>query len=272
MTEDAKRLAMIERVQKLWALADHPNTGEAERDNAVAQAKNLMAKYQIDEIVLSSSKGVDEDVVLASFRCTRFDDAGKEIGMVPRQRVVLAHFIGLNNRCRSIVEKKHMTVDQVTGKEIPGGTFLTVVGFKSDVDWVRDLYTTLSVDMLEQLMSEPVIVTKGYVAGTENFAKNFAMGYADRINERLGDIARQVERGLGSEKSTALVLVDRSAKVEDRVELLFPSAARGGYNAAAGTKHDGNAQARGRRAANVADLSHGGKGVGSGSGKAIGSR
>lgn len=46
---------ILNRVQKLLDLANHPNTGAAERDAAIASADRLMIKHAIDEAMLNAT-------------------------------------------------------------------------------------------------------------------------------------------------------------------------------------------------------------------------
>lgn len=55
-TEDA----ILDRVQKLLAIADHPTTGEHEREVALAQANSLISKHAIDEALLRASQTMEQ--------------------------------------------------------------------------------------------------------------------------------------------------------------------------------------------------------------------
>lgn len=238
----ADRESMIRKVQALWALADDPsNTNEA-RDAALTKARDLMAKYQIDEIVVQEKSGQREAIVMKSIRITKDGKAAK----FEDQRKALAAIIARENRCRCVIEYKNETANIVTGKKIAGGFFITTVGYESDTKTVEDLYWMIAMQMLESALEEAV--------QTVNYQANFASGYVDRINQRLKEIHRRVETmAEGMEGGgMALVLVDRSKAVEQQFQSLFPNLKT--VKASKKYNYDPNAHERGAAAANRADL------------------
>src|SRR4249919_2726306 len=98
---------IVRRVQALWAKADDPAATGPEREAFVAKARELMAKHAIDEIVLSEAKsasGVREDVVLSDILLYATDQ--EKSSLVPDQRMKLAHYIAMHNRCKGIITEK----------------------------------------------------------------------------------------------------------------------------------------------------------------------
>lgn len=243
----ADREDMIRKVQALWAKADDAAATPAEREAAIDKARELMAKYTIDEMVLNEAKGAaKEDVILMDIRVTKSGEAE----MVADQAVMLAHFIGTHNRCRQVIQNRDASISASTGTPIAGGTFLTVVGFRSDCEMVRDLYKNLAADMMLAAYDEPT----GHMNKREkaNYFANFCDGFAMRIDERLASINRRVhqiaEEGGGS---MALVLRSRESEVKDTFEQMFPNLTTHRMSA---VKHDPNAQARGSAAADKSEL------------------
>ena len=257
----ADRDDVIRKVQALWAKADATNF-EAEREAFVAKARDLMAQYTIDEMVLQEAgQGAVEAVVMADIRIMFDDD--KDSNDVADQRIMLANFIGIHNRCKCVVRRMPASVGE-DGRPIRAGTYLTAVGFKSDVDTVRAMYSLIAVDMMFCMLQEPTSHMRA--AEKRNYFANFADGYAWRISERLAEINRKVhdmaEHTETSHGSMALVLQSREVEVADRFAQMFPKL---GKQKVAKFSHDPNAQKRGQRAAENADL--GGKKVGQGSPK-----
>lgn len=238
----ADRESMIRKVQALWKLADDPgNTVEA-RESAQFKARDLMAKYQIDEIVVQEQSGQREAIVMKSIRITKDGKVAK----FEDQRKALAAIIARENRCRCVIQYLDTSADVDTGKKIAGGFFITVVGYKSDTEFVADLYWMVAMQMLESALEE--------VVQTANYQANFTAGYVDRINQRLKEIHKRVDTMADEQEggSMALVLVSRSEAVEKKFEEQFPNLRR--EKASRKYNYDPNAHERGAAAANRADL------------------
>lgn len=237
----ADRDSVIKIVQKCWALAEHPNTPPHERDLAIQRARELMAKYAIEEITMQEKSGKREEIVMANIRIT---EDGKP-AMVKDQRIALAWTIASKNRCRGVIRTLDETADVATGRKVPGGTFITVVGYKSDTDFVREFYFGLCMDMLGAVLDEKVT--------TNNYRESFCAGYVTRVDERLTQISRTIEREAEKAEGGSLLpaLVDRSKKVEDTFDEMFPNLTKVRVTR---KKYDQNAIMRGRKAADGADL------------------
>jgi len=230
----------ITKVTSLWALADHPNTPEHERATAIEMANKLMAKFQIDQLTIAAASDTHEDVIFKRLRITSVDQSS----ICEAQRVALAHQIALNNRCNAVViSGVEDTVDIETGKRIPGGSFLELIGYKSDVAFVEALNHSLGYSMIQAMAGEAV--------QTKNYKENFATGFVDRIRVRLAEIKRTVDH-MADGTSTALVLRDRNAAVDDFMRKKYPNLTT--YRVSSRTKFDPNAHERGRRAANAVDV------------------
>lgn len=227
---------VIKKVQALWRLAEHPNTGNAERENAIRRANEMMAKYAIDEISMQEASGKREEIVLANIRIT---EDGKST-IVKDQRIALAYVIARNNRCRGVIRTMEPTADMESGKLIPGGTFLTVMGYVSDTRFVREFYNGLVMDMLGALMDEKV--------QTENYRVSFCAGFVTRVDERLVSMGKVVEAEAGS---LLPAIRERGAEVDDRFENMFPNLKKAKVSR---RSYDPNAVARGRKAADAADV------------------
>lgn len=247
----ADRDDIIRKVQSLWQRADHPNTPEAERQSCIAKAQELMAKYTIDEMVLQESSGKQDAIILSDIRITT---EGDSLAYVDDQRILLGHFIALHNRCQTVIRVQGSSIDGKTGEPVKGGTFLTVVGYQSDVDMVKDLYVALGMDMLTGMFAEKV----DHVPARERKAKfaSFCDGYAMRIGERLAAIATRVqtmavEHDHDSGTSMALVLRSKEVAVRDTFADMFPNLK---VQKIKTFKYDANYAERGRQAANKADL------------------
>lgn len=249
MTEtDDRRNDMIRKVQALWSKADDAAATDHEREAFAAKARDLMAKWQIDELVLATGSGKREDVIVSDILIER---AGQSSD-VSDQRIALADYIGRGNRCRCVIRRVPASVD-MDGGAIVGGTYLTVCGYRSDVDMVRALFGSLVVDMMMAVADEP-ISHLGKVQ-QRNYRENFCDGYAWRIRERLQEINKEVEHIAESSNGMALVLVDRKQAVNDFFSEMFP---RLGTQRVKRKEHNEGAVRCGKAAGDSANLSKGG--------------
>lgn len=250
----AEREDMIRKGQALWRQADDPAATEAEKDAFLSKARELMAKYAIDEIVLEEASGVHEAIVLADIKI--FDE-GKNT-LVADQRIYLAHVIGIHNRCKSVIRRMPASVDATTGAPIKAGTYLTVVGFRSDTVTVRLLYQAIGADMIFAMSEEPTDHMK--VAARNNYSANFCDAFVFRIDERLRDMQTRVEE-IASEKSLLPVLRSREFEVKDQFDAMFPNLKS---QKVSRMQYDQNACERGKAAANKANVGGSVGGVGQG--------
>lgn len=254
----ADRTDMIRKIQACLNLANDPGASEAEKALAQERAETLMTKYEIDEAMMfveARDKGGDtrKDVVMTSFWIKARGD-----NFIPQQRMMLASCLARNLSCRAVIEEKLTTADVETGDEIPGGTYLTIVGFRSDVENARNLYNLLVPDIALAVAKEKV--------KTDNYAKQFAQGYVDEIDRRLADMRRNVTKAVKEEGTgMELVLVKKGELVKDEFEQRFPNLRP--TTIRPDSRYDGNAQERGRMAARKADIGGGPAKVGGGQGR-----
>lgn len=232
---------IIAKVRACWAIAENAGATEGEKEAAINRAKHLMAKHSIDEILIQEKSGKREDIILLHIRMTV---DGQPV-TVKDQRIALGWVISQNYRCRGVVETREETADVVTGKRIKGGTFLTVCGYRSDCEFVRDLYFDLTMDMMAAVNTEKV--------QTVNYRENFCAGYVTRIGARLKAIKRYTEKAAENVEGGSLLpaIVDRDAKVDDFFTKMYPDLVKVKVSK---KKYDPNAQLRGSRAADQADI------------------
>jgi hypothetical protein len=252
------RTALIKIVQDLWRQAEDPSVTDAERAEFVRKANEMMAKYQIEEMVLNEAKLADnrENIILVNIRIT--EDGRKAI--VPEQRIALVAMIARYNRVRAVVKDQHETVDDSgeTPKRVPGGRFVVMVGFKSDCDFVRELFIGVGMDMMQAMMLEP--------SQKDNYRQEFCAGFVDRIGTRLAAMEREVKKGAET-AGVGLVLASRTDLVAKAFHEAFPHTVQRGVSSRG--KYDPTARGRGAAAANSSDLGQGK--VGGGGKGALGS-
>lgn len=243
---DKDRTNIIEQVRKLWALADHPNTPEHERNTAAQMAEKLMAKHAIEEIALREASSTEEEILLSYIRIT---EDGRS-ALVKDQRIGLCWVMANNQGLRAVVTYRDSTADVVTGKPIPGGTFLAVGGYKSDVEFFREFYFGIAMDMTSALLDEQV--------KTKNYQIEFASAYVNRIDERLRSLKASVEKMAEEAEGGSLLpaLLSQKQKVDLFFDRMFPPDGLKKVKVARSTYNE-NARIRGRRAADRADIGQG---------------
>jgi len=123
----------------------------------------------------------------------------------------------------------------------PTGMIAHAAGFRTDLDVVDLMYTSLH----QQAASQMASVRRGAPAATQRFRRSFLFGYADQIGEMLGEARQSVDRekpASSKSASTELELQRRVDQVEEHLLRSFgrvraaraPSAAQaGGWNAGA---------------------------------------
>ncbi len=147
---------ILDRIKKLFALADSANVNEA--GNAAAQAQRLMAKHAIDAAMLETA--ADED-----------EQAGEEVlydntwKVLPTWRQLLAQDLAKANRCRSFQR----------------GRNLCIVGRPSDCANVRYMHAYLmtEVDRLTKSASKD----GGGLGRT--WMNNFRLGAVTEVGRRV---------------------------------------------------------------------------------------
>jgi Protein of unknown function (DUF2786) len=224
------------RVAKLRKLAERAGT-EGERDVALEKAAKLMEQHAITEWMVRESS--PEHLV---FPVTQFISFGKNQPYIKARRSMLAA-IGEDNRVQVFM--------------MAGRDRMCLVGFQSDIDYTLELYASLELHMVAMMKVAEV----RNLGNTSSFRTNFAYGYVSRIYSRLSEWRRVRETEVQGEPGTALVLRDRSALVQTKVEEEFgKKKVRKGP--AARHRGDYAAFAAGAAAAESADLSGGRKKLG----------
>lgn len=128
---------ILDRVAKLLAIAEHPNTGEHEREVALAQAQSLMTKHAIDEAMLLQSQTTEQRRRPSKHNITMAakDYSYSSSSYLPQMRTVLS-WIARVNRC-SVAYPDYFTAD--------------IYGAEEDIRWVEMLFMHCYVQMLSNV-------------------------------------------------------------------------------------------------------------------------
>lgn len=212
---------VLEKVRKLLAKAENCSAfGTAEGNNEaealMAKAQQMIAEYAITEAMLSTR---------------RLDNTKPEARVVKvhppyaMEKTTLLGSVAKHNRTRVVITKL------AQGKEPMD---VTLVGFPDDLDATEMVFTSLLMQMVNEMMAHPFEVRTtagGYVVpggSKETQRRNFMHGYANRVGERLDEASRAAEETVQQTEtsSVALVLLDRKAQVAAAYREMFPDSSR----------------------------------------------
>lgn len=132
--EDPKQDKILDRVQKLLAIADHPNTPEAEAEVALAQANKLIQKHAIDEALLRMSQTTEQRRAPEKRHISLASGDGMGIALAALRSIL--DEMANTYRC-SIAVDGYRNVD--------------LYGASEDVAWVEMLYMSTYYQMLAKI-------------------------------------------------------------------------------------------------------------------------
>jgi hypothetical protein len=182
------------RIRALLAKAEA--TGYPEEAEALsAKAQELMARYSVDEALLSARAPAPD----APGACRIEVEPPYE-----QAKAVLLDAVADANHCRAVWNE-------------PFG-FSTVVGFEGDLQAVELLYTSLLVQAETAMTRAEVAQRAGGRKRTKSFRQSFLAAYAHRVGTRLRAAA---EAPVSDDLLP--VLASREVAVTDRLERMFPA-------------------------------------------------
>lgn len=212
---------VLVRVRKLLDKAE-ATTNSHEADAFFRKAAELIAAHRIDPNRLAAVDASGELRV-------REIEIGR--GAYVRARLALLQAIAEANDVRVVFQAR------------PHGTVVMAAGFRSDLDVVEVMYTSLH----HQASSQMAAVKRPTGAATQRFRRSFLFGFADRIGEVLGESKQHAEAGVRTDDAAvitarALATTTRDDRVAEFAATSFgrvraaraPSAAQvGGWGAGA---------------------------------------
>lgn len=232
----------LDLIRKLLAKAESPAATPAEAETYTAKATELIAKYGVDEALLADRSGapmVPGDVELAVDAPYARDKA--------HLLVCIAYPLG----CRTIKNTR----------TVRGETLITMhlFGFKSDLDRVEMLYTSLLVQAAHALAVAEIPYDVYLPSAIAAWRRSWYAGFSAAINHRLKaaqETAKQAAANTAppGERSVALVLADRSALITKAVADAYPNATKARPRTLSGEGHRDGVIA-GRRA-NIGTAKH----------------
>jgi hypothetical protein len=254
-----KQETYADRINKLLRKAESTTPEEAEL--LIGKAQELMTKYAIDEAMLDA------------LRLSRGETGGN---IVTEEFVMTGGFrVAYGNLCYYIMNQNDLEAvliqdrpRTVNGKTVKQTYILKATGFKSDMDRVRMLYTSLQIQAA-RFQAEWWATNRSMYVGRDRAGfvdrRQFLFSFANRISERLREAKVRATTSAAKEHGSGmeLVLRDKKALVTAEFNRMYPNLRSGRQRQQGGSLDSHHA---GRTAADRADVG-GGKLTGSGNGK-----
>jgi Protein of unknown function (DUF2786) len=194
---------LLDRARKLLAKAEGEGCTPQEAEALTAKAAELMAKYGIDQALLEASQPEDNK------------PASRKIAVEnPWGRVKANLLCGTASAmgCEAIL---FTTVSQQT--------IVHVFGFRSDIERVDVMYTSLLLQMANGLAHTQVPSwTRSPRAWRRSWLLGFATAAIAKVRQAEYAARKVAERETTSGTSTALVLADRSLQVKAALSAEYP--------------------------------------------------
>ncbi|MEV0425095.1 DUF2786 domain-containing protein [Micromonospora sp. NPDC050495] len=188
--------AMLSKVRKLLAQAEDPACTPAEAAAFMAKATELIARYGVDRALLAARAPATDPVG---------DRVVEVVAPYARDKAGLLAAVAEPLRCRCV------------RRRAGSGFALHLFGFASDLERVELLFTSLLVQAAHGLAGAAVPADEHPAA----FRRTWLAGFAHVVAERL----RAAEAGAVADSvapSVALVLADRSDRVQRRLAEVYP--------------------------------------------------
>lgn len=201
--------ALLARVRKLLAQAEDPSVTEAEAESFNTKAAELIARYGIDQAMLAAEQKTADAIEQLTITIDN---------PYSHDKARLLGYIAFPLRCRAIQYTSGKSVRKVI-----------VVGYRSDLERVQLLYTSLLLQATSQLTRiRPGDGASRYRESTAAYRRTWFAGFAHAVYARLHTAERQAAHdgaaSTSTGQTTALVLRDRARDVADAYERMFPHA------------------------------------------------
>lgn len=222
---------VLAKVRQLLAKAESTEF-EAEAAALTAKAQELITRHAVDEAIVSASRGHGARERPAMIR-VRVDPPYADV------KNLLLHVVAQATRCRVVV------LGQVS--------MAAVMGTADDLTAVEALYTSLLVQGQHALTETARSAPPGARTRSASYRSTFWLAYAERVGERLREVADRVVDEARDSDRLLPVLQSRADELDARVSEHFgalgTTAVRGGRDPAG--------WAQGRLAGDMARLATG---------------
>lgn len=176
---------------------------EAEAEAATAKAFELMARHHVDEALLEARRAATDPAAIVEVDV----DLGRGPYVNGRLALLVNVSEGLSVRCLT--------------SSGPEGRVGHLIGHRSDVDRALLLYDSLHAEAAAAMLvaSTGERTQRRQASSVVRFRRSFLFGFATTVGERLAAANAAVQAA--EPASTALVLADRSAKVDEWVRSTY---------------------------------------------------
>lgn len=209
----------LQRVRALLAKAES-TTYTDEAAALSAKAHELIAEHAIDLAMLEEQHGRGDVVTI-----TIFIDAP-----YVKEKFLLLGGVARASRCCAILGiEQDLLMEMVDSGELfenPDGRHATVVGYRSDLEAVELLFTSLLVQAVNTMLAHGSSIGPWGENRTRSFRRSFLASFAWTIRQRFEETERRsADAANTAAAGTVLpVLVDRESEVLRIVEDRFPDA------------------------------------------------
>ncbi|HET9144047.1 DUF7168 domain-containing protein [Actinophytocola sp.] len=240
---ERRRAGKLGQIEAQLAIAADERAPEGERDAALNRAMELMARHGVTEMMLAARRGQATDTIIEK-KILISDPYSYE-------KMLLASQIASALNCRSFYSHYRNIVSSIT-----------IIGFRSDVERVELLYTSLLLQAVNAVRKERPY-SYSTASETRQYRKSWLVGFGERVGVRLWRKEQEARAKYDQEHAadgdgepgTGLVLVGRRDQVKAFYEANF------GFKPRKNNRQvDAYAKRDGRRAGDKADLG-GGTGV-----------
>jgi hypothetical protein len=215
--------AKVQQILKLKALAEHPNTPEAERLRATERIAFLQEKYAIEDLMLRDDHGSAEEIIRRNYIYN---------GVYSK---------ALRDACCALAVALDMRALYHDG--VNDEVNVTIYGFKGDFEKFESLLTSVMLQMptafklwkKENAVQWQLLDSHDRYYSKRSFMMGYGSGFASRV--QAGRTQAVEESGSGAE----LVLVDRKSRVDDHVENAHPNLKKSRDLMVNGAYHHGRA-------------------------------
>lgn len=199
---------LLARVRKLLAKAEDPGVTEAEAELYNTKAAELIATYGIDQAMLAEVDKTRDEITQIKITLENPYSVDK---------AVLVNAIATPLRCRTVRYGYDKT-----------STHVIVFGFRSDLERVELLYTSLLLQATTQLTRvRPQQRGLYYRESTAAYRRSWMAGFSAAVRQRLTTAEQHAEvhhaeHTATTGRSVALVLRDRATQVDEAYKQAFP--------------------------------------------------
>ena len=210
--KETSREQAARRIQALLALAEDAakNNNEELRDTYLDKASALQLKFAVSEAMLRTEdrEGIEE----AEF-CRESNTP-----LIKAKRILINELASLNRGSAVMMSEYQPTKND--GIKLNRRAYIRVYAHRSDLDFVRMMYTSLLLQMQTMMATDERL--EAFRSGwkvTNAWRVSYAYGWVGRVVARLREAKeRQEAAETASEPGTALVLADRQALVVKHFE------------------------------------------------------